>query len=385
MKDYNTHKAIYSLLLMLFFINYCNGQNKSQSQEIIKEPHMVPKAQPKIIKPQGNNREDNIHCGLQDKAGNLWFGSAGEGVYFYDGKNFTNFTTKDGLTNNIVWSILEDNTGNIWFGTSEGICRYDTRGRTFMSIPIIVPNGRYLHPYTSTNNPSAKNDVSSIMQDKSGKLWFGTTDGVYCYNPLQNDVVGQGIYFTRFLDHDGIINKSGLHLRQVQCILEDKNGNIWFGSGPGEGEGVCRYDGKSITSFKPNGDVWVRSILEDKHGNLWFGGRHHGICVYDGKTFTDFTEKKHFSKPIYSIPSLLEDKAGNIWFANESSGVWCYDGRTLKNFTTDDGLINNSVWCIVQDREGKIWVGTRNNGLSRFDGRLHNPIGQEKAFTSFTE
>jgi len=37
---------------------------------------------------------------------------------------------------------------------------------------------------------------------------------------------------------------------------------------------------------------WARSILENKNGNLWFGTRNHGICRYDEKTFTNFTEKE---------------------------------------------------------------------------------------------
>jgi hypothetical protein len=72
----------------------------------------------------------------------------------------------------------------------------------------------------------------------------------------------------------------------IDCILEVINGDIWFASGmPPGGEGVCRYDGKSITSSKPNGDGWIRYIKEDKKGNLWFGRRNHGNFIYDGKTF----------------------------------------------------------------------------------------------------
>src|SRR5260221_7997030 len=61
---------------------------------------------------------------LEDKQGNMWFGSIGSGVYHYDGISFQNFTTKDGLVNNeIVW-IYEDKAGNIWFGAGGGASRY---------------------------------------------------------------------------------------------------------------------------------------------------------------------------------------------------------------------------------------------------------------------
>jgi len=361
MKKYYLHNPIYSLLLSLIFITSCNGQNKTQPQEIVKEPKTIPIGQPKMIKTQGTNQADNVHCGLQDKAGNLWFGTTGEGVYHYDGKSFTNFTVKDGLSNNTVWSILEDKTGNIWFGTKAGICRYD--GKTFTSIPIAVTNGSNFYPINpANNNPSSKNAVWSIFQDKTGKLWFGTSDGVYCCN---------GTFFTHFLDNDSIINKNGLHLKMVESILEDKTGNIWFGSW--DNEGLCRFDGKSITSFHPNGEVSIRRILEDKNENLWIASRSNSVYRYDGKTFTNFTEKEGLS----GVTSILEDKAGNIWFsADEDGGLWRFDGKSFTKFTTKEGLSHNGVWCIVEDSAGNIWVGTRNTGLYRYDG---------KTFTNFSE
>ncbi|PSL44254.1 two component regulator with propeller domain [Chitinophaga niastensis] len=368
MKKHYTYKLFSTFLFLLIFATSCNAQDKiKQTQSGINEPKAITTGQSKIIKTQGTDQYQNVHCGLQDKAGNLWFGTTGEGVYCYDGKSFTNFTTKDGLCNNTVWSILEDKAGSIWFGTAAGICRYD--GKTFTSIPIAVTNGSNLFYNSPNNNPSVKNAVWSIFQDNSGKIWFGTDDGVYCYS---------GTFFTRFLDNNTIINKNGLHLKMVQCILEDKNRNIWFGSGLSASEGLCRYDGKSITGFKPNGDGWVRSILEDKNGNLWFTCRFHGVCRYDGKTFTKFAQKEEFSKT--GTGSILEDKMGNIWFASlgkdEDGGVWCFDGKSFKNFTTKDGLSNNSVFCIVEDKAGNIWLGSRGMGLCRYDG---------KTFISFSE
>jgi ligand-binding sensor domain-containing protein len=67
--------------------------------------------------------------------------------------------------------------------------------------------------YRNTHN------VFSIMQDKSGKLWFATIDGVYTYD---------GKSFTPFIIKEGGGGfKSSNH--NVEYILEDKAGNIWFG------------------------------------------------------------------------------------------------------------------------------------------------------------
>ena len=71
---------------------------------------------------------------VQDKEGNLWFGTEG-GVSKYDGKSFTNFTEKDGLVNNDVWSIAIDRKGIIWIGTLQGVSRFD--GKEFA--PFALP------------------------------------------------------------------------------------------------------------------------------------------------------------------------------------------------------------------------------------------------------
>jgi len=233
------------------------------------------------------------------------------------------------------------------------------------------------------------------FQDKSGTLWFGTSEGVYCY---------AGKSFTRFLDNKSIINKNALQLKSIQCILEDKAGNMWFASW--NREGVCRFDGKTVASFKPNDDDMFYSILQDKNGNLWFGTRDHGACLYDpkqadGKAFTDFSDIKVFSSSC--IYSMAEDKSGKIWFGTEHGsgdktdtlgGVWCYDpsaarrsdslragSKSFKNFTTKDGLSHNSVFSVTLDKSGQFWFGTRGLGLCRYD--LKQAVG--KAFTNFVE
>ena len=68
---------------------------------------------------------------FEDSNGNIWFGTNGGGVSKYDGRTFTHFTEKEGLSNNIVWSIIEDSKGSLWFGTNGGgVSKYD--GESFI-------------------------------------------------------------------------------------------------------------------------------------------------------------------------------------------------------------------------------------------------------------
>lgn len=362
---YKLKNQLFSLLLVSMFFTCCNGQTKTnQPNKTIVEQQSFTSKHTKLTKTQGTTEHQNVHCSLQDKNGNLWFGTTGEGVYRYDGKEFTQFTQKDGLSNNSIWSILEDKAGNIWFGTDAGVSRFD--GKTLAKIPFTISNSS---GFGTSIPPSGKNMVWSIFQDKSGIIWFGTSEDLYCYD---------GKSFSRFLDRGNISNPQSLELKWIQCILEDSNGTIWMGSGPIAMEGVIQFDGKSISSSKPNGDGWIRYIVEDKNQKLWFGGRGNGYFTYDKKSYTKYTEKLGIGNPI------LVDKLGNVWFSGEEKnstvesegGIWCYDGNTFKNYNTHDGLSKYFVWSMLADNNGNIWIGTRNCGLYRFDGQT---------FTAFSE
>lgn len=367
MNKQSLQALICPLLFLLIGVTSCKGQAKTNlPKDSISELNAIKDGQSKIIKTQGTGPGANVHCGLQDKTGNIWFGTTGEGIYRYNGNTFTNFTTKDGLSSNDVWCVYEDNTGNIWFGTNNGACRYD--GKSFTCIPITSTNESNSD---SGNSTSEENAVWSIIQDKAGKFWFGTSDGVYRYD---------GDSFTPFLDNDGVINNNSLHLRHIQSIVEDKSGNIWFASW--NQEGAIRFDGKTLTSFYPNDDAMVHSILEDINGNMWFGTRDHGACYYNGKVFTSFPDIAFFSSNC--VYSMAEDKSGNIWLGTETAGVWSYNpSATLPagpgnftNYTIKDGLCHNSVFSVTIDKSGELWFGTRNVGLCSYDG---------KNFSNFSE
>lgn len=114
---------------------------------------------------------------------------------------------------------LEDNLGKIWFGTDDGVSKYD--GKTISKIPLTIISSI---GGGTTLPQKGRNSVWSVFQDKKGTIWFGSDDGVYCYN---------GKIFSYFLDNADVVNKSNLTLKSVQCMLEDTNRNLWFGSDNG--------------------------------------------------------------------------------------------------------------------------------------------------------
>jgi ligand-binding sensor domain-containing protein len=251
---------------------------------------------------------DRFFSLLEDRKGNFWFATYGSGVYYYDGKFFLHFTTKQGLANNQVSTIYEDKTGTIWFGANGGVSRYD--GKSFQN-------------FTTTGGLS-NSDVTSIMEDKRGKLWFGTRGYTYVYD---------GKTFTVFT------NKDGKPFTDVWSIIEDRKGNIWLGGT----DGLWRYDGRTCSNFKENS---VRYLYEDKKGNIWTSGASDNgngfeLSRYEEKYLSDKKPTVTEINPEYSdykgiIWVISEVNDGSIWFG-AVDGVYRYDGNTITDFKSKGG------------------------------------------------
>jgi ligand-binding sensor domain-containing protein len=244
---------------------------------------------------------------LEDLKGNLWLATRDSGVYYYNGRSFQHFTTREGLANNRVMAIYEDRAGIIWFGTGGGVSRYD--GKSFRNFTI--------------KDGLSNNDLTTIMEDKTGKLWFGTRGEPCFYN---------GKTFTVFK------SKDGKAFNNVWSIIEDKKGNIWLG----DSDGLWRYDGSTFTKVSQRGAF---AIIEDKKGNIWTtgsvnppGGRVWALSRYDQKSLYN---KKPAVTEIMSINGtgmlcgILEANDGSIWFGalGPQGGVYRYDGKTITDFT----------------------------------------------------
>lgn len=344
-------KPIYSLLLVMAILTSCNGQVKTVVQN---EKDNTLTGQAKIPLPKGANKDVRIVASMEDTDGNIWFGSIGEGLFKFDGKLFVHFGMEKGLNSNSIYSILQDRAGSIWVGTNKGLNRYD--GSRFANIPIVLRNNTSSY-FNNSNNLSTptENTVWSMMQDKKGTIWFGTDDGVYCYN---------GKSFSRFLDNQTVINKDSLNLKGIFSIVESKNGDIWFAECASEG--VSRFDGKTLSVIIPYKEIRrTDRIIEDKENNLWFATAFKGIGKYDGKTYTQNIFKTPDLDGSYNI---IEDTKGNIWFDTQD-GLGFYDGKKLNILTEKDGTVVKDFIPILLEKSGNLWFSSKGMKLYKYDGK----------------
>jgi hypothetical protein len=94
--------------------------------------------------------------------GSVWAGTWGGGVSRFDGKAWTNYTTKDGLAGNIVYSVAQDEKGGMWIGTNAGLSYFD---------------GKVWHMFT-TSDGLLDNNIYAVAPSGNGQVWVGSRSGV---------------------------------------------------------------------------------------------------------------------------------------------------------------------------------------------------------------
>ncbi len=314
-------------------------------------------------------------------------------VVFAQKYNFHNYTTQDGLANNLVIDLLQDKSGRIWISTGDGISCYD---------------GTKFKNYNSSNG-LINNRVYTIHQQFDNLFWIGTEEGITKLEikegkeiltsltkkevPNVGAVVSvleiEGKVF--FVGKTGVIKLDGKNFSLIpnlpvgaqmrfRCSYKDLAGNLWLGSS----QGLIKLDLKSyqhVVYDNKDGiltDDLIRGIYQDNVGDFWLTFQESGILrvSFQNQIITNtqhFTEKDGL--PSNLCFKLLQDVAGNYW-ATTYNGIVKFSLQRPDNlnqnnrlqilqiYQEQNGLIHNNMNPILLDRENNLWFGTH-HGLSK--------------------
>jgi ligand-binding sensor domain-containing protein len=232
--------------------------------------------------------------------------------------------------------------------------------------PIIIrtpsPSGFHFNGVDDTTLVSQY--IRSIFQDSKGHFWFGTAfEGLCRYD-------GKSLTYYTKLD---VFKASSVH-----AIAEDQKGNLWFGTD----QGLFKYDDEKFTHYSEKeglSRIWINrnSIFIDKDYNLWVGTgigafRYNASAdTIGGKCFTPFPLLAPRIPFIAdeNIGNILQDKAGNIWFASMENGLFRFDGKKITNILEKD-FQNNSYGSMIQDKMGNFWFTVKDKGVCKYDGNI---------------
>ena len=124
---------------------------------------------------------------------------------------------------------------------------------------------------------------------------------------------------------------------------------------------------------------WVRCLCEDREENLWIGTGNGLVMLHAGKAAT-FGPPDHWQeRAILSVDRAQDD---SLWIGTEGAGLYHMKPREWRHYDATQGILNPFIWTASEDADGRLWAGTWGRGLFVQHGdRFERPAGFEEVKT----
>ncbi|MGZ3835046.1 MAG: sensor histidine kinase [Mucilaginibacter sp.] len=389
-------KLFFILLLLFATMQYCNAQSDHLSFDHLNIKEGLP--------------DNNINDIVQDKEGYIWLTSV-KGIVRFDGYQVKAYKPgvegKTGVPAYAFTNTFLDKNHNLWANSlTSGLYKYDPSadhlvqyknkglqnkgfqfvvamdslgkiwsldplpGQTFVATlqqfdPATGVFKLYGHDQKGSHYINCK--APGVYVDHQGKVWVGSDNGLYLYNPSSDSFTG---YFT---SNDTLKQKELYVVNQPTAMP----GKLWLKvkGKKDKSAHLALMDVQSgkTSDFKHNpadknslGNDTVNTTFEDKKHRLWLGTAA-GLSLYDDKAnrFINYYPPADTIKDRWknSINRIREDKDGKLWMAS-GYGLLCFNTETgvFKRYIHDkaDPASISSNWNINKlffDREGTLWIG----------------------------
>lgn len=291
----------------------------------------------------GVNVDFSINSMAADRSGNVWMGTSRHGLVRIDInshemeevtlRSMRNFQRLAQTTT--VQSVYVDNSDLLWVGTSKS-------GVAFLGSNIYKFQSKLI------------GDVTSIVEDSTGHLWYGTSDNGIIYATADN----------------GVAQFEGrLASLKVTSMAYTPDGSLWVGS---KQNGLTRIKAGASRIYSATNDSLrstitndhINDLTVDKAGNLWVA-TDGGMQMFNlrQEQFSNYTKENRKIRT-NGITSLHYGKA-NRMFVGTSEGLLVINLSNMEmkyyigNSTNMKKFTNNYVTQVFEDSRGLIWVGTR--------------------------
>ena len=367
----------------------------------------------KVLTAQGDSIKSNVNHIAEDRDGNLWFSTVGQGIFKYNiSKHYLeHYEFKD--ANGLMASVLIDSENQIWAVTNWGsptVSKLNKAENKFEPFPITYEAGQYdsnslvmledsehalwlgtwecglqkidrytgkaityLHP----SEGKGATHIHSLMEYAPHQLLIGSDDGLLLFNTLTCE---------HQLFTEDETNPYSLSNRFVYPIVKDREGGIWVGTyyggvnylSPNTGQFECFAHSRFYNSV--NGTV-IGRFCEDSSGYIWIASDDGGLSRFSpkDKQFNHYMPDEHRNSLSYHNVHALCMDDDDLWIGTYTGGVNVLNTKTgaFRVYTTRGGdlttLDGTSSYAIFRDREKRIWV-TSMAGINLYNREEDNFI-----------
>ena len=272
-----------------------------------------------------------VNVVFEDRDGNIWVGTGGEGVLLYGGDQFVHYGEQEGLDQADIYAILPKEDGSLLLGTKFGLRRFSDH--RFSHLPEA--------------DAITQSYVISLDEDSKGRVWAAA--------------------ITRLLRIEGEKARDLTYGHKIDSVNVvgvnvDAQDRVWVSST----SGLFRIEGDSVVTLSETDDrfgEWTNRVLVDSKSRLWVLTNSKGLLLVEGDSVTSFGLEQVL--PHLKTTDIQEDENGNLWIgtfeglARYREGEFCY-------LSHREGLSNDLIYSLSLDKSGSLWAATA-RGLNRIE------------------
>jgi signal transduction histidine kinase/ligand-binding sensor domain-containing protein len=261
-----------------------------------------------------------------DRDGNLWAGTANDGVLRIHGEAVDHYQRTEGLSGDFVRAFFEDREGIVWTATNNGVDRFhDSQVTTLSAVEGL-----------------ARDNAVGILASREGTIWVA--------NAYSLDHVANGTVSSIRTGH-------GLPGQQVSSLLEDHTGRLWVGVDDGlylfKNGGFRRLPARN---HQPLGLVF--GLAEDSDGNIW------AVCAGTAQLVRigDFRVQEAFTRAQIPAARIAPNPQGGIWIATHKGELGLLRHGALRKFLVNPDAKDSLANQIIGQPDGSV-LAAFDNGL----------------------
>lgn len=257
---------------------------------------------------------------------------------------------ENGLSNNNVTSCYRDGEGFMWFGTFDGLNCFD--GYEFK-----VFRNRIMDSASLVNN-----HITAINEDADKKIWVGTKKGVSIFDRAHFKFYS--LYYREKGPKAVVKNCRAINdikpMKGNMLVATAGEGLILVKKGQKYGSRIPYRVGNALQY-----DYHAMSVDFDGNNRAWVFIQGAGLCILDEKT----AEIRQINGQVTYGSCIRYDNKGGIWIST-FSGLYYYDFKNKKVIRAIDlgiKLSNEKITALCYDKEQRLWIATDGGGINILD------------------
>ncbi len=308
----------------------------------------------------------------------VWFSSINVGINSWNGNQFSQINTLDGLVENTVNSIFSDGE-SYYFGTDNGysnlinntwtarfflsdnsqsvvriadFCKVDNNKLLLSAYGaglILIDSNTVSGHINLSGYVVPVDDCYRTIEGYNNDFWISHSGGLAHFFGDPTNWVN----WADLSNWENFTTADGLPSDTIVDLSIDSNGDIWLATS----NGISKYSGSVFSNFNMvDGLIASKTtcIYSDLSNQIWIGS-NQGLSLFDGSIWQDFTQNDGLASN--QVNCIHQDSLGNMWFGTDN-GLSMFNGQSWTTYTVTNGLSNNYVNDVTTDQMGNIWVGT---------------------------